>query len=186
MNAATAERSSAGSDRVGVLLINLGTPEATDYWSMRRYLAEFLSDRRVIETNPVLWWFVLNFIVLSRRPSRSGEAYRAIWNKERDESPLRTLTRRLSDHLAAALAKNPNIEADWAMRYGNPAIKPRLEALQKAGCDRILLFPLYPQYSAATTATACDKAFDALKTMRWQPSKPGIAWIPSSALRGTS
>jgi protoporphyrin/coproporphyrin ferrochelatase len=109
-------------------------------------------------------------MVLSKRPFSSGEAYREIWNKELDESPLRTITRSQSDQLSAMLAKDPRVVADWAMRYGNPSIKSRLEALQKAGCDRILLFPLYPQYCAATTATACDKAFDALKTMRWQPA----------------
>ena len=159
-----------GHGRIGVLLLNLGTPEGTGYWPMRRYLKEFLSDRRVIEVNPAIWWFVLNFIVLTRRPFASGEAYRSIWNEERDESPLRTVTRSQAEKIAASLAKDPRIEADWAMRYGNPGVKPRLEALQRAGCDRILLFPLYPQYSAATTATACDKAFDALRIMRWQPA----------------
>jgi ferrochelatase len=156
--------------RIGVLLINLGTPDATSYWPMRRYLKEFLSDRRVIEVNPAIWWFVLNAIVLTKRPFSSGKAYRSIWNKERNESPLRTITRSQSERIAASLTKDPRIEVDWAMRYGNPSIKSRLEALQRAGCDRILLFPLYPQYSAATAATACDKAFDALKTMRWQPA----------------
>jgi ferrochelatase len=156
--------------RIGVLLLNLGTPDATGYWPMRRYLKEFLSDRRVIEVNPVLWWFVLNVIVLTRRPFKSGEAYRLIWNKERDESPLRTITRSQAEKIAALLAEDPPVRVDWAMRYGNPSVKSRLEVLQRSGCDRILLFPLYPQYSAATTATACDKAFDALKTMRWQPA----------------
>src|SRR6516225_5806679 len=157
-------------ERIGVLLLNLGTPDATGYWPMRRYLKEFLSDRRVIEVNRAVWWFVLNVIVLSKRPFTSGEAYRLIWNKERNESPLRTITRSQSEKIAALLSKDPRIEVDWAMRYGNPSIKSRLEALQRAGCGRILLFPLYPQYSAATAATACDKAFDALKTMRWQPA----------------
>lgn len=156
--------------RIGVLLLNLGTPDGTGYWPMRRYLKEFLSDRRVIEVNPIVWWFVLNFIVLRKRPFTSGEAYRSIWNRDRDESPLKTITRSQSDLVGAALSKDPRITVDWAMRYGNPSVKSRIEALQQAGCDRILLFPLYPQYSAATTATACDKAFDALKTMRWQPT----------------
>lgn len=156
--------------RIGVLLINLGTPDGTDYWSMRRYLKEFLSDRRVIETNPVVWWFILNGIVLTRRPFSSGKAYRSIWNTEKDESPLRTITRSQAEKVAAELAGDPAIIVDWAMRYGNPPIRSRLEHLQQAGCDRIVLFPLYPQYSAATTATACDKAFDALKAMRWQPA----------------
>ena len=156
--------------RIGVLLLNLGTPDATGYWPMRRYLKEFLSDARVIEVNPVVWWFILNGIILTTRPSKSGEAYRLIWNKERDESPLRTITRAQAEKIAGGLANDPRIEVDWAMRYGNPSVKSRLEALRLTGCDRILLFPLYPQYSAATTATACDKAFDALKEMRWQPA----------------
>ncbi len=156
--------------RVGVLLVNLGTPDATDYWSMRRYLKEFLSDRRVIEVNPVVWWFVLNGPVLTKRPFSSGEAYRSIWNTERDESPLRTITRSQSEKLAKAFAGRPEIVVDWAMRYGSPSIASRLDWLKAQGCDRILLFPLYPQYCAATTATVCDKAFDALKTMRWQPA----------------
>jgi ferrochelatase len=156
--------------RVGVLLLNLGTPDATGYWPMRRYLKEFLSDARVIEVNRVVWWLVLNLIVLTTRPSKSGEAYKLIWNKERDESPLRTITRAQAEKIAGGFAKDPRIEVDWAMRYGNPSVKSRLEALRRAGCDRILLFPLYPQYSAATTATACDKAFDALKETRWQPA----------------
>jgi ferrochelatase len=165
-----AKHASIAHGRIGVLLLNLGTPDATGYWPMRRYLKEFLSDRRVIEVNPAVWWFVLNVIVLSKRPFTSGEAYRSIWNNEQNESPLRTITRNQSEKVAARLSKNARIEVDWAMRYGNPSIKSRLEALQRAGCDRVLLFPLYPQYSAATVATACDKAFDALKTMRWQPA----------------
>ena len=156
--------------RIGVLLVNLGTPDATDYRSMRRYLKEFLSDRRVIEVNRVLWWFILNFLVLTRRPQAKGRDYDKIWNKERNEGPLRTITRSQAEKLAAGFASNARIVVDWAMRYGNPSIPSRLEALQKAGCERILLVPLYPQYAAATTATVCDKAFDALKTMRWQPS----------------
>jgi protoporphyrin/coproporphyrin ferrochelatase len=156
--------------RIGVLIVNLGTPDATSYWPMRRYLKEFLSDRRVIETNPAVWWVILNTMVLPRRPKSSGEAYEAIWNKELDESPLRTITRSQAEKLRAALAENPRIVVDWGMRYGNPSIASRLAALHGQGCDRILLVPLYPQYAAATTATVCDKAFDHLKTMRWQPS----------------
>ena len=159
------------SGRIGVLLVNLGTPEATDYWSMRRYLKEFLSDRRVIEVNPLIWWPLLNGIILTTRPSKSGEAYELIWNRELDESPLKTITRGQSDGLGAALdADYPGIAVDWAMRYGKPAIEDKLSDLMNAGCDRILLFPLYPQYSAATTATVNDKAFEALGRMRWQPT----------------
>jgi protoporphyrin/coproporphyrin ferrochelatase len=156
------------SGRVGVLLVNLGTPDATDYWSMRRYLKEFLSDRRVIETPRLIWWPILNLIVLTKRPKSSGEAYAAIWNRERDESPLRTITRSQSEQLSAAFGGR--IEVDWAMRYGNPSIESRLHALTEAGCERILVAPLYPQYSAATTATVNDKAFEALMKMRWQPA----------------
>ena len=156
--------------RIGVLLINLGTPDATSYWPMRRYLKEFLSDRRVIEINRVAWWLILNGIVLTTRPQRSGHAYQRIWNRDRDESPLRTITRAQSEKVAQALAGESRIVVDWAMRYGTPAIGPAIERLKGQGCDRIVLFPLYPQYSAATVATALDKAFDWLKTMRWQPS----------------
>jgi ferrochelatase len=157
--------------RIGVLLVNLGTPDATDYWSMRRYLKEFLSDRRVIEENRVKWWLVLNLIILTLRPSRKGRDYDKIWNRERDESPLKTITRAQADKLAAALAPvDGRLMVDWAMRYGNPSIASRLAGLQQAGCERILIVPLYPQYAAATTATVADKAFDALKEMRWQPA----------------
>lgn len=156
--------------RIGVLLVNLGTPEATDYWSMRRYLKEFLWDRRVIEVNRVVWWLVLNGIVLTKRPGPKGKDYDTIWNKERNEGPLKTITRSQAEKLAATLAGvDERIVVDWAMRYGKPPIQERIEALQAQGCERILLVPLYPQYSAATTATVCDKTFDALKAMRWQP-----------------
>jgi ferrochelatase len=153
---------------VGVLLVNLGTPDATDYWSMRRYLKEFLSDRRVIEENPLKWWLVLNLIILTVRPARKGRDYDKIWNRKRNESPLKTVTRAQAEKLGRALGKK--IVVDWAMRYGNPSIPSRLAALQKAGCDRILVMPLYPQYAAATTATVCDKVFDSLARMRWQPT----------------
>ena len=156
--------------RVGVLLVNLGTPDATDYWSMRRYLKEFLSDRRVIETNRVVWWLVLNLIILTFRPGRKGRDYDKIWNRERNESFLKTITRSQSVKLAASLANDPRILVDWAMRYGNPSLQSRLDAMQKAGCDRILVVPLYPQYAAATTATVNDKVFEALAAMRWQPA----------------
>lgn len=156
--------------KIGILLINLGTPEATDYWSMRRYLKEFLSDRRVIETNPLLWWVILNGIILTIRPTRSGHAYAKIWNRERNESPLKTITRSQAEKTAAFYRDVPEIIVDWGMRYGLPPIGERLEALKAAGCDRILLFPLYPQYSASTTATAVDAVADALKKMRWQPT----------------
>lgn len=154
--------------RIGVLLLNLGTPDATDYWSMRRYLKEFLSDRRVIETPRIIWWPILNFIILTKRPRAKGRDYDSIWNKEKNEGPLKTITRNQAEKLAAAL-NDSRIVVDWAMRYANPTTESRIKALMEQGCDRILLVPLYPQYAAATTATACDQAFRALMKMRWQP-----------------
>jgi protoporphyrin/coproporphyrin ferrochelatase len=156
--------------KIGVLIMNLGTPEGTSFWPMRRYLKEFLSDARVIEANRALWWVILNGIILNFRPTKSGKAYAQIWNKELNESPLKTITRGQSDRLGQALADHPDVIVDWGMRYGLPAAGDRIAALKEQGCDRILFFPLYPQYSAATTATAMDKCFDALKTMRWQPT----------------
>jgi ferrochelatase len=164
--------------KIGVLLVNLGTPDGTDYWSVRRYLKEFLSDRRVIETNPLLWWLILNGVVLTVRPPRTAAKYREIWNKELNESPLRTITRAQSTKIAAALAGRPNLVVDWAMRYGNPSIASRIAALAGQGCDRLLVFPLYPQYSASTTATVNDKAFDALQTMRYQPALRTVPAYP--------
>jgi ferrochelatase len=137
---------------------------------MRRYLKEFLSDSRVIETNRFLWWFILNGIILTTRPQKSGHAYEQIWNRELDESPLKTITRAQAEGVAAALGDLPGIVVDWGMRYGSPPVGERIRALAEQGCDRILLFPLYPQYSATTTATALDKAYDALREMRWQPA----------------
>jgi ferrochelatase len=156
--------------KVGVLLVNLGTPDGTDYRSMRRYLAEFLSDRRVIEVPRAIWLPLLYGIILNRRPQRVGKAYAKIWNSERDESWLRTYTRNQSDLLSTALSDLPAVEVDWAMRYGTPSIADKLDALKAKGCDRIVLFPLYPQYAAATTATVNDHAFRALMKMRWQPA----------------
>lgn len=156
--------------KVGVLLLNLGTPDATDYWSMRRYLKEFLSDRRVIEEPRVKWWFILNGPILTFRPRSKGRDYAAIWNNDRNEGPLKTITRDQAEGLAARLAMFPNVVVDWAMRYANPTTESRIRALQAAGCERILLVPLYPHYAAATTATACDQAFRALMKMRWQPA----------------
>jgi ferrochelatase len=171
-----AQANAAG--KIGVLLVNLGTPDGTDYWSVRRYLKEFLSDRRVIETNRVLWWVILNVIVLTVRPSRSGAKYRSVWNEQLDESPLRTITRAQGEKVAAALAARSDLVVDWAMRYGNPSIASRIEALAARGCDRLLIFPLYPQYSASTTASVNDKAFDTLKTMRFQPAVRTVPAYP--------
>jgi len=164
------ERSRSAIGKIGVLLLNLGTPDATDYWSMRRYLKEFLSDPRVVEESRLKWWLILNGPILLKRPFSSGNAYRSIWNKTLDESPLRTITRAQGEKLSHALKGNRRIIVDWAMRYGNPSTRSRIEALKEQGCERILLFALYPQYAAATTATAYDKAFEALEAMRWQPA----------------
>lgn len=155
--------------KIGVLLLNLGTPDATDYWSVRRYLKEFLSDPRVIETPKWQWWPILNLIILSFRPQKAGHAYAMIWDKEKNESPLRVITRAQSEALAERMSGD-GVMVEYAMRYGNPSTQSVLEKMQAAGCQKILLVPLYPQYSATTTATANDKAFDALKTMRWQPA----------------
>jgi ferrochelatase len=156
--------------KVGVLLVNLGTPDGTDYWPMRRYLSEFLSDKRVIEWPRAIWQPILQGIVLSTRPKKSGALYASIWNEERNESPLRTITRAQGEKLAVELAPEENVLVDWAMRYGNPSIAERMTALQEAGAERVLVFPLYPQYSATTTATVNDKVFEALQNTRWQPA----------------
>jgi len=160
------------SGRIGVLLMNLGTPEGTSYWPMRAYLKEFLSDQRVIEEPRWKWWPILNLIILSTRPGRKGKDYASIWNKERDEGPLKTITRSQTEQLAERLKPlaGDRVVFDWAMRYGFPDVKSRLKALLDQGCDRILMVPLYPQYAAATSATACDQAFRALMEMRWQPT----------------
>ncbi len=154
--------------KIGVLLLNLGTPDATDYWPMRRYLSEFLSDPRVIETNPLIWQPILQGAILTVRPQKSGANYKRIWDKAENDSPLRVISRRQAEKLQRRLGDG--VIVDYAMRYGNPSTASRLEALHKTGCRKILLAPLYPQYSATTVATANDKAFDALKTMRWQPA----------------
>jgi len=154
--------------RVGVLLLNLGTPDATDYWSMRRFLSEFLSDRRVIETNPLFWQPLLQGIILSVRPQKSGANYDRIWDRQANDSPLRVITKRQVQELQRRLGSE--VIVDFGMRYGNPSTKSKIQALKDAGCNKILLAPLYPHYSATTTGTANDSAFDALKQMRWQPA----------------
>ena len=154
------------SGRIGVLLTNLGTPDAPDARSVKRYLAEFLSDRRVVEIPPIAWQPILRGIILNTRPRKSAHAYQQVWTER--GSPLAVITQ----DQAAALQERlgDGVRVDYAMRYGNPSIPDRLQAMLDAGCDRILFAPLYPQYSGATTATAVDKAADALKAMRWQPS----------------
>jgi len=156
--------------KVGVLLVNLGTPDGTDKVSMRRYLKEFLMDRRVIEWSPFFWYPILFGIVLNTRPAKVGKAYETIWNNDLNESYLRTYTRNQAERMAKSFTDLPDVRVDWAMRYGQPSIQSKMEELQKDGCEKILVFPLYPQYAAATTATVNDEAFKALLKMRWQPA----------------
>ena len=153
----------------GVLLVNLGTPDSTSWWDIRKYLREFLSDKRVIEVNPILWQIILNLIILNLRPSKTAKAYKEIWMTDINESPLRYYTKQQTQKLKKKF-NNQNIIIDYAMRYGNPSIKSRLQKLQSEGCENIILFPLYPQYAAATTATVCDEVYRCLIKMRWQPS----------------
>jgi len=153
----------------GVLLVNLGTPDSTSWWDIRKYLREFLSDKRVIEVNPILWQIILNLFILNFRPSKTAKAYKEIWMTDINESPLRYYTKQQTQKLKK-IFNNQNIIIDYAMRYGNPSIKSRLQKLQSEGCENIILFPLYPQYAAATTATVCDEVYRCLIKMRWQPS----------------
>ncbi len=156
--------------RIGVLLTNLGTPDGTDYWSMWRYLREFLSDTRVIELNKAIWYPILYGAVLTTRPQKAGANYEKIWNRDKDESPLRTITRGQAERLAEAFADEPRITVEWGMRYGNPSIASAVERLTAQGCDRIVMFPLYPQFSATTTATANDQLYRALMKIRHMPT----------------
>ncbi len=153
--------------KIGVLLVNLGTPDATDYWSMRRYLSEFLSDPRIIELPMPIWQLILQGPILTFRPSKSGRAYKKIWTEQ--GSPLRVYTQAQAEKLSARMGEDRLI-IDFAMNYGNPSIQSKIGALKDQGCDRICVVPLYPQYSATTTASVCDRTFDALKKMRWQPA----------------
>jgi ferrochelatase len=168
------ERSTAVAEvkpeRVGVLLVNLGTPDSADARGVRIYLKEFLSDPRVIEDQGLLWKLALNGVILRVRPRRKARDYLKIWNTENNESPLKTITRAQSEKLAAAIADHDHVVVDWAMRYGNPSIRSRIDALTGEGCDRLLVVPLYPQYSAATSATVCDEVFRVLGDMRAQPT----------------
>ena len=155
--------------KTGVLLINLGTPDSTSWWDIRKYLKEFLSDRRVIEVNPFLWQIILNLFILTFRPSKTAHAYKKIWRKDTNESPLLYFTRSQSQKLNNKIGSD-KIIVDFAMRYGNPGIKLKLQTLKEAGCENIIILPLYPQYAAATTATVCDEVYRSLMGMRWQPS----------------
>ena len=156
--------------RIGVLLVNLGTPDSADAAGVRVYLKEFLSDPRVIENQGLFWKLALNGIILNTRPRRKARDYQKIWNSEKNESPLKTITRAQAEKLGEAIADHDHVVVDWAMRYGNPSIRSRIDALTARGCDRLLVVPLYPQYSAATSATACDEVFRVLGNMRAQPT----------------
>ena len=156
--------------RIGILLTNLGTPDGTDYWSMWRYLREFLSDTRVIELNKAIWYPILYGAVLTTRPQKAGANYEKIWNRDKDESPLRTITRGQAERLAEAFAHEPRITVEWGMRYGSPSIASAVDRLTAQGCDRIVMFPLYPQFSATTTATANDQLYRALMKIRHMPT----------------
>ncbi|WP_240758221.1 ferrochelatase [Palleronia sediminis] len=158
--------------KIGVLVANLGTPDGYDYWSMRRYLNEFLSDRRVIDYSPWIWQPLLQGVILSKRPFSSGAAYKSIWNEEEGESPLMTITKAQTAKLTQRLKAEygDRVEVDFCMRYGNPSTASRVRRMVKEGCQKILFFPLYPQYAGATTATANDEFFRSLLKEKWQPA----------------
>ena len=155
--------------KTGVLLVNLGTPDSTSWWDIRKYLKEFLSDRRVIEVNPIIWQVILNLFILTFRPSKTAKAYKEIWMKEKNMSPLRYYTEMQAMKLSKII-NNENIIVDYAMRYGNPSINSRIRLLHEKGCENLIVLPLYPQYAAATTATVCDEVYRTLMKMRWQPN----------------
>ena len=169
---APADHPKLPAQKVGILLANLGTPDATDYWSMRRYLNEFLSDRRVIDYAPWKWQPILQLIILTKRPFSSGEAYKSIWNEEADESPLMTITKAQTAKIKAALHAEygDQVMVDFCMRYGNPSTPSKVREMVEAGCSKILFFPLYPHYAGATSATANDQFFRALMQEKWQPT----------------
>ena len=156
-------------DKTGILLVNLGTPNSTGWWDIRKYLKEFLSDQRVIEVNPIIWQIILNLFILTFRPSKTAHAYKKIWFKKQNISPLLYYTKSQTNKLKKVLS-GKKIIIDFAMRYGMPSIRSRLNLLQDQGCERIIILPLYPQYAAATTATVCDDVYRSLMDMRWQPS----------------
>jgi len=169
---AEADHPKVKSPRIGILLANLGTPDNYDYWSMRRYLGEFLSDRRVIDYSPWLWQPLLQLIILTKRPFSSGAAYKSIWNEDADESPLMTITRDQTTKMRAAMHEKygDDVMVDFCMRYGNPSTKSKVREMVDAGCRKILFFSLYPQYAGATSATANDEFFRALMQETWQPT----------------
>ena len=167
--------------KTGVLLINLGTPDSTNWLDIRKYLREFLSDRRVIEVNPAIWQIILNVFILNFRPSKTAKAYKEIWMKDKNMSPLLYYTKKQSEKILNSISKE-NIIIDFAMRYGNPSIKSKIHKLHEMGCENLVILPLYPQYAAATTATVCDEVYRTLMKMRWQPSLKIIPHYESDPL----
>ena len=167
--------------KTGVLIINLGTPDSTNWFDIRRYLREFLSDRRVIEANPIIWQLILNLFILNFRPSKTAKAYKKIWMNEENMSPLLYYTKKQAEKISVSISKE-NLVIDFAMRYGNPSIKSKILKLQNQGCENLVILPLYPQYAAATTATVCDEVYRILMKMRWQPSLKIIPHYESDPL----
>ena len=167
--------------KTGVLLVNLGTPNSASWLDIRKYLKEFLSDRRVIEVNPIVWKIILNLFILTFRPGKTAKAYKKIWMKKEDMSPLRYFTIMQTKKLLDKIGSK-DIIVDYAMRYGNPSIKSKILKLHEAGCEKLIVLPLYPQYAAATTATVCDEVYRVLMEMRWQPSLQIIPHYESEPL----
>ena len=167
--------------KTGALIINLGTPDSTSWFDIRKYLKEFLSDRRVIEVNPILWQVILNVFILNLRPSKTAKAYKEIWMKEENMSPILYYTQKQAEKVGN-LISNENLIIDFAMRYGNPSIKSKIKKLHDDGCENLIILPLYPQYAAATTATVCDEVYRTLMKMRWQPSLKIIPHYESEPL----
>ena len=155
--------------KTGVLIVNLGTPDSTSWFDIRKYLKEFLSDRRVIEVNPIIWQIILNVIILTFRPSKTAKAYKEIWMKDKNISPLLHYTQKQAEKLSNLISEK-NLIVDYAMRYGNPSIRSKIATLNEMGCENLIILPLYPQYASATTATVCDEVYRTLMKMRWQPS----------------
>ena len=167
--------------KTGVLLVNLGTPDSTSWFDIRKYLKEFLSDRRVIEVNPIIWQIILNLFILTFRPSKTAKAYKEIWMNDINMSPLKYYTEMQMKKLGNKM-NTDSVIVDYAMRYGNPSINSKIKKLQGEGCENLVILPLYPQYAAATTATVCDEVYRSLMKMRWQPSLQIIPHYESDPL----
>jgi len=167
--------------KTGVLLVNLGTPDSTSWLDIRKYLKEFLSDRRVIEVNPIIWQIILNLFILTFRPSKTAKAYKEIWMNDINMSPLKYFTEMQMKKLGDKM-NTDRVMVDYAMRYGNPSINSKIKKLQLEGCENLVILPLYPQYAAATTATVCDEVYRSLMKMRWQPSLQIIPHYESEPL----